>query len=509
MSRVKNTFLNFISKSANTLLFNILKFVSRTVFIKILGSSYLGINGLLTNVLSMLSLAELGIGTAITFSLYKPIAEKNERKIAALMNLYKKIYRVIGIVIFIIGLILMQFLDVLVPNKGDVQNLELIFILYVLDSSLTYFLSYKTTLLIADQKEYMLFKSNIFFSIINITIQLIVLIIAKNYIAYLVSGIIITFIQRIYVNYFVTKKYSLLNKYKEEVLQDEDKYTIKKNVKAMLYHKFGDYCINGTDSIIISMFDSIISVGKYSNYFLLFDTVNTVINMLFNSMTSSFGNVIASEDEKTRFSIFKKINFIGFWLYGFSAICFYNLINPFITLWAGEGYLLDMPIVIVLVINNYMLGMRIPLFTVKSAAGLYDEDKFVPIIQSIINLSVSIILISKLGLIGVFIGTFVSGMVPSLYRPFLVYKYVFKESYISYYIDYVSNIILLIFACIITNFVSDLFITQITIYTFILKMTLCIIIPNIIFMIRFRNTEEFKYILNIIKRIKFTKQAIN
>ena len=197
MSRTKNTVLNFLSKSFVLILSTVLSFISRTIFIKILGNSYLGVNGLLSNVLMMLSLSELGIGTAITFSLYKPIAENNKEGIKALMHFYKNAYRVIGIFVFVLGLILMLFLDYLVPDPGNVTNLKLIFIIYVVNSTLSYFITYKNTLLIADQKEYLLLKSNTFFSILNIVLQILSLILFRNYIIYLLVYVVVSFIQTV------------------------------------------------------------------------------------------------------------------------------------------------------------------------------------------------------------------------------------------------------------------------------------------------------------------------
>ena len=502
MSRIRNTALNFISKSFVLLLTNILSFVSRTIFIQVLGNSYLGVNGLLSNVLMMLSLSELGIGTAITFSLYEPIAQDNKAKIKSLMYFYKNTYRAIGVFVFVLGIFLMLFLDYLVPNSGDVQNLKLIFFIYVFNSSISYFLSYKNTLLIADQKEYLLLKSNTFFSILNILCQMLALIVFKNYIIYLLVNMVIMLIQRIYVNNYITKIYPYLNDNNYERLPKSEFNKIVVNVKAMVWHKIGDYCINGTDNIIISMFNKIISVGLYSNYNLIFSIVNSFIGMIYSSMTASMGNLLASETDERKFEIYKVIEFIGFWLYGFSAVCFYNLITPFINLWIGSENLLSNAILIVLIINNYMLGMRVPLFTIKSAAGLYNQDKFVPLAQSIVNLFVSIILIKKIGLIGVFIGTFVSGLIPSLYRPYLVYKEVFKKSSIDYYKQYIKNILILIFASYITNIPCSMISINSAIILFAIKILICAVVPNMIFIALFYKKDEFQYVLNILYKLK-------
>lgn len=507
MSRIRNTALNFMSKSFVLLLSNILSFISRTIFINVLGNSYLGVNGLLSNVLMMLSLSELGIGTAITFSLYEPISQDNKEKIKSLMNFYKNTYRIIGVFVFILGIFLMIFLDYLVPNPGDVKNLKLIFFIYVFNSTITYFLSYKNTLLIADQKEYLLLKSNTFFSILNILLQMLSLIIFKSYIIYLLVNMVVLFIQRIYVNNYISKIYPYLNDRDYEKLPKNEFNKIVINVKAMIWHKIGDYCINGTDNIIISMFNKIISVGLYSNYNLIFSTVNSFIGMIYSSMTASVGNLLASETDEKKFEIYKVIEFIGFWLYGFSAICFYNLITPFINLWIGSNNLLSNAILIVLVINNYMLGMRVPIFTIKSAAGLYDQDKFVPLVQSIVNLFVSIILIKRIGLIGVFIGTLISGLIPSLYRPYLVYKEVFKRSSLEYYKQYIKNILLLVSISYGINILYSMILISSDIGSFAIKVLICTTIPNIIFIIIFHKKDEFKYILNILKKFKKIKKV--
>lgn len=508
MSRIRNTALNFISKAFVLLLSSILSFLSRTIFIQVLGSSYLGINGLFSNILMMLSLSELGIGTAITFSLYDPVAKDDKEKIKSIMNFYKNAYRVIGVFVFLIGMFLLLFIDYLVPNPGNVKNLKLIFFIYVFNSSISYFLSYKNTLLIADQKEYLLLKSNAFFSVLNILIQIISLIIFKNYIIYLLVNMIVLLIQRVYVNRFITNKYSYLSDKKYIKLSKNEYNKIVKNVKAMIWHKIGDYCINGTDNIIISMFNKIISVGLYSNYSLIFSTVNSLIGMIYSSMTASMGNLLALENDERKFEIYKIIEFIGFWLYGFSAICFYNLTSPFIDLWIGSENLLSNGILIVLIANNYMVGMRVPLFTVKSAAGLYSQDKFVPLVQSIINLFVSIVLIKKVGLIGVFIGTFISGLVPSLYRPYLVYKEVFKRSSIEYYKQYIKNIILLVSIAYGTNILCYKISISSDVVSFIVNILICITIPNIIFIILLHKKSEFKYILNILNKFKEIKKVV-
>lgn len=212
MSRTENSIKNYISNLVTTLATNLLNVLSRTVFIYILGADYLGINGLFSNLLAMLSLAELGIGSAINFSLYKPVAENDNDKIAILMNFYKKCYRIIAGIVLGIGLIMLLFLNVLVKNPGNVQHIRLIFLIYVINTSYSYLLTYKNTLLNAYQKDYLLLKSNLFFSIFNILAQTIILVITKNYICYLLCNMVVLFLQRLYVNNLINKTYPIVLK---------------------------------------------------------------------------------------------------------------------------------------------------------------------------------------------------------------------------------------------------------------------------------------------------------
>lgn len=512
--RIKNTLRNFGTGLGTTLVSNMLSFVSRTVFISILGTSYLGVNGLLANVLSMLSLAELGIGTAINFSLYKPIADNDEKKISILMNFYKVAYRWIGLLVFGVGLILMLFLDVIIKDPGDVKHLRLIFFIYLVNTSYSYFMTYKVTLLNANQKGYMLARTNICFNIITVCSQILILILTKNYIVYLLVNMICLFIQRLYINNKVVKLYPILKEKTTEKLPKEELRTITKNVKAMMLHKIGDYCINGTDNIIISAFISVGVVGLYSNYAMLIGMVNGIIVMFFNSMTASMGHLIAIETNERKKEIFELINFIGFWLFGFATVCFYNLLNPFIELWLGKEYLVSQGILVIVILNYYLTGMRVPVHTVKAASGLYDEDKYTPLIQSVVNLSVSIILVQKWGLAGVFMGTLVSSVVlPCWQRPYIVCKHALKTSAKGYFIKYLKYLITVIISTVGIAALLNRYLVESTIVNFIIRMIICTILPNIIFIILYRKTYEFKQILDIADnmmggRIRWIKRLV-
>ena len=512
--RVKNSLRNFASGISINLVGSLLAFISRTVFIKVLGSSYLGVNGLLANVLSMLSLAELGIGTAINFSLYKPIADDDEQKIGALMNFYKIAYRWIGVLVFFVGLILMLFLDIIIKDAGDVKNIKLIFLIYLINTSYSYFMTYKNTLIGAYQKGYLLAPINIVFDIINVVMQITVLLLTKNYIAYLLTNMFVLFIQRLYINNKITKMFPILQEKSKEKIPKKELNTIIRNVKAMLFHKVGDYCINSTDNIIITAFISVSVTGIYSNYPMLISMINGIIVMFFNSMTASMGNLIATGDDKRKIEIFNVINFIGFWLFGFAAICFYNLLSPFIELWLGKGFLVSQFTLAIVVLNYYLTGMRVPVHTIKASAGLYDEDKFTPLIQSVINLVISIVLVQKIGLVGVFIGTLVSSiMLPCWQRPYIVCKYALNISAKGYFIKYFKYLSVVLCNALGISLILNFFFIEPTIINFSVRMIICIVIPNLSFVIIFKKTSEFKEIVSIIDsiiggRIKWIKRLV-
>lgn len=500
--RTRNSILNISTNLVITVIKTVMTFVVRTIFIKLLGQTYLGVNGLLTNVLSMLSLAELGIGTAINFSLYKPLAENDNVKISKLMTFYKNSYRIIAIIVLIIGIILSFFLDVIIKDANSIKDLNLIYFLFLANTVFTYLISYKETLITADQKAYKLTKINFIFTILVNVGQAIALIITRNFIAYLLAQLVITYIQKVVINRYISKEYNEIDFKCKEKLDKKDFKQIITNVKAMFLHKIGDYCINGTDNIIISSFIGINTVGIYSNYLTIINMLNTFINLIYNGMTASLGNLVVTENREKQYEVFKQIDFIGFLIYSICTIGLLNLINPFITLWVGEDYILSMDIVIAIIINFFITGMRIPATTIKNAAGLYKQDRFTPIMQSVINLVFSIIFVKWFGLLGVILGTIISGIaIPCWQRPYIIYRYIFKRNVREYAFIYMKYLIVLLFSAIVTTILFRWISLEINIITFLLMGILCVLIHFSVIWIFYRKDSEMKYTLDLTKNI--------
>lgn len=507
-SRTKNSIFNISSGFIVYFIKIIASFIVRTIFIKTLGEKYLGINGLFTNVLSMLSLAEMGISTAISFSLYKPLEEKDYKKISALMSFYKKTYNIIGLIVFVLGIILYAFLDKFINDyEGLYLNISIIYFMYLINTVSTYYTSYKEILIIADQKNYELTKINIICFIILYILQAIELLIFKNFILYLLIQFVMQIILKLMINKYVTKKYDKVSYNSTEKIDKITMSDIKKNVKAMFFHKIGDYCINSTDNLIISSFIDISTVGLYSNYTTLLNMVTTIVGIFFSNIVSSFGNLLVKNREKS-YSIFKEMDFIAFTMYSTIGISVIILINKFIKIWIGEKYLLDDKIIYLIGFNFFFSGMRVVSNIVKTVAGKNNEDKFVPIIQSIINIAVSIILVQNYGLYGVIIGTIVSSIVPNLYRPYIVYNKIFNISIFEYYklmIKYINTFFIGVILLVLINrfiIINNEFISLI-----VSAMTL-LLYPIVIFCI-YKKTNEFKNVCQRIKNIihKFIKEG--
>lgn len=509
--RTKKSFLNIGSNFFIMMVKTFLTFLTRTVFIYCLGEEALGLNGLFTNVLSMLSLAELGVSTAINFSLYKPLAKKDKKKISELMTFYRKAYTIIGIIVGVVGIILMPFLKYIIKDIENIDNVYIIYILYLINTVSTYFIAYKEALINADQKGYKLAGIQ-FIGLVALNIfQIIFLLLAKNFIVYLIIQFITLFIQRVITNIYITKKYNDIDFNCKEKIEKKDLQVIVKNVKAMFFHKIGDYCINSTDNLIISAFINVATVGIYSNYLTVINLLNNFITMIYNGLGASLGNLVATESNDKKEEIFKKMNFIAFCIYGLCSVCMINVFNDFIKIWIGERYCLSLSIVLVIVINFYLIGMRVPSSTMKSSAGLFDVDKYTPIFQSIINLVVSIVLVQKMGLIGVLIGTFISSIaIPSWQRPYLIYKYILKKSSKNYFIEFFKNIVILIICTVLALFINNLIIFNNLYIQFVVKGLITASIFGISVIVIYGKTDEYKYIINTISNLfrrKICKKA--
>ncbi|MBQ3475202.1 MAG: oligosaccharide flippase family protein [Bacilli bacterium] len=498
--RVKNSFLNVSSNFIIIFLKIILAFVVRTVFINKLGEEYLGIDGLFINILNMISLTELGIGTAINYLLYKPLANKDYKKVSTIMSFFKRTYFIIGLIVSAIGIIIMFFIPSIVGNISIDVNLYLIFALYLINTVFIYFISYKDTLILADQKNYKLTGIYVSINILTSIFQIVVLFLYRSFILYLVVQLVLNFIQRIIINKYIGKLYTEVDFYSKEKMTKSEKKEIKKNVGAMFLHKAGFYIVNSTDNIIISTFLNVSLVGIYTNYLSLVNMVTTALNTLFMSITSSFGNLVVAEGKSTQKNTFNVLNFTASILYGYVTIGFALFINNFICLWIGEGYLLSTEIVLLMCLNFYLLGMISPIDIVRQASGKYTKDKYVSILQAISNLIISIVLVKQIGLIGVVIGTTISTFFfPVLVKPYVIYKYVFESDFKEYYLNYFINLILLVLTYLGLNYLFSNILINVSWLNFFIRLILYTIIYMALYLVLNIRNNNFKFYKELIK----------
>lgn len=493
----RNAFWSYVSMVVSLLL----QFISRTVFIYSLGEGYLGINGLFSNILGVLSFAELGIGTAINFSLYKPVSENDTEKIKTYMHYYKCAYRVIALIVAVLGLALIPFLDVLVTDPGNVGDIRIYYIIYLFNVVSSYFVSYKYSLVNAEQKNYIYTNINLILSATTTVIQIVSLLIWKSFLAYLLIAAVFGVFQKIFISKYFDKLYPYLKEKNIQKLTRAEKDTLITKIKALIIHKIGDVSVHQTDNIIVSAFVSTKTVGLLSNYNLLISTVSGCINVLFNSVTGSLGNMVATESKEYQYAVFKKYRFIGFWFYGFTATALGILMTPFITLWIGERMVVDSVVVNLLIIDYYMIGQRICLNNIKSAAGLYEPDKYVALLQAVVNLVSSIALVKLIGLPGVYVGTIIQGTLSTILKPILSYKMMFGISSRYYFIDSLKYGGAVIVSYLICGTIGNFILSNVTIMNFIYMMAVVVVIPNTVFVLFFHRCPEFQFLADTARRI--------
>lgn len=495
-TRTQNSFRNVAFSIGSQAIELILKFIGRSIFIKYLAVEYLGVNGLFGEILTMLSLAELGIGSAIGFELYKPLRENNTKRIAALMKLYQKAYLVIGIFVTVVGLALVPFLNVIVKNPGPVKDdLIFIYLFYLFNVVITYFYSYKSTLLVSDQKNYIVQTVKEITNIVRTIFQVLVLVVLRNFYLYLAVESICIFANNFIVSAIVDRKYKYVKQQKNE--EQLDKKSIKNiftNIKALSITKISTILVNSTDNMLMSMICGIAKTGLYSNYVMFTNIINTLLGQIFGNLYPSIGNLNAEGDkEKSKF-VFNAINLLDFWLYSFASIGVFVLINDVITVWIGEKYLLSTITVVIIATNIYIRGMHNIVWTFKDSYGLFIYGQYMTLVTAILNIGLSIWFGKLWGIAGILIATAVSRLITNVwYDPFMLFKHGFKSSVIRYYFEYICYGFLMIITTAATYFAVGL-VEATGFGGLVLRFIITCIVPNLIYFLIFFKTKRFEYI---------------
>lgn len=506
MTRTENVKRNTIYSMIKFAVQLVLKFVLQTVLIYTLGAKYLGVNSLFASIFNLLNLAELGIGGAIVFSMYKPIAEGNMEQVKALNNLYKKLYFIIALVVGVLGAAVTPFLPYLIT--GDTTGLEIniyiVYLLFLANTLVGYFSAHKRSLLFAFQRNDVENKVKSGTLIISTALQIIALLLFKNFYAYVTLMVAGTLLDCILVQVFANKLYPEING-KAEPLNPVIKKEITKNVAALSLHKIGSAVVYSTDALLISALISSDTLGYYSNYLLISESIISFITLLTTALTASVGNYMAMQSKDETYDFYRKSNFSFSWLIGFCTICLLCLFQPFMYIWTNKtgetGYLLSDFTVLLIVISFYIRVMRTNTLMFRDCAGLMWQDRWKPIAEAGINLVASIVLAKFMGLNGIILGTIISTIVAPLWvEPFVLYKYYFKKSVWRYLGKYAFYTVVTVGAGALTYWLCSL-LPFAGIGWFVLKCGICLVVPNVIFLLCYFKTSEFKGVIGLAKQV--------
>ncbi len=480
-------------------------FILRTAMIYFMGVKYLGLNSLFSSVLQVLNLAELGVGSAMVYSMYKPIAEKDEENICALLKLYKIYYRIIGLVIAIIGIILTPFIPKLIAGEiPDDINCYIVYLLNLAATVLTYWLfAYKNSLLQAHQRSDLISKVTIITSFGQYILQFFVLLLLRNYYWYIIVVLATQSVNNLIIAGVAKKMYP--NYLPKGVIPKEYQRTINQRIRDLFTSKVGAVILDSSDTLVISAFMGLTALAIYQNYFFILSSVMGIIAIVFNSVTAGIGNSLVVETKEKNFFDFKMFTFIICWISGVCVCCFINLYQPFMELWVGEDLLLEFKIVLCLVIYFLIQEISKIFNTYKDAAGIWHEDRYRPLVVALSNLFMNLATVNYWGMYGVILSTVITTLFISF--PWLIHNLfdkVFNKCWLKVYLkDLIKYIVIIVFSGIVTFMLCNLVNLKNLFITILLRCVICFGISNMIYFIAYNKDENFnKSVLLIAKLTK-------
>ena len=507
-SRIRNTIYNFSSSIGGQLITIVMQFVVRTVFIHTLGKAYLGIGGLFQNILSMLSLAEMGIGSAIVFKLYEPIAVNDKHRIAVLMNFYKTVYRFIGLIIAIIGVALVPFLPYLINDYDKLQTLNLnaafIFILYLFDSVASYlFFAYKSALIKANQKEYYINIIGYIFTILAGIVQIITLVLFRNFVLYVVVTIVKTITQNLIIAKLADKLYPYINEPISDRLDKTESKGIFKDCGALFIYKINNVVVKSTDNIVLSAFIGLESVALYSNYYIFYTTITSLLNKVYNSVGHSIGNLHTTHDVKKEYSVFESTMLIAAILGGTVFVGIFAVSNEFIETWIGNDWVIPQPFALLMGLELFTSSFKYAMAKYRTAYGLFKQGWMRPLFAMIINLVVSIALVKPFGIVGVLAGTLVSDWLTFVwYDPLVVHRIGFSKAFPTsrYYLKFAKYFITCCAVGALDFYICGQIFVGYKWFSVIVHALICGITTPLALLLVSAGTAECKYVIGLAKK---------
>lgn len=505
VSRVNKSLKNTVFGLVGMICALIVSFATKSVFVRLLGAEYNGVNGLFTNILQVLNLAELGFATSIAYALYKPLKAGDERTTAALMSYFAKIYRIIAIVVTVAGCCCIPFLQYLIAEdlselSFTINQLRGYFAMFLANTVCSYLLAYKRTIITADQNNYLVTNVDNTFNILLNIVQIILLLIYKNFYAYLATMIAKTVINNLVLHIIASKKYPYLHTYRKEKLSKIEKSAIFKNVQAAFLHRIGSVIIFSTTSIVISAFVSLVDAGKYSNYILIVNNVNMFINIIFNSVTASIGNLCVDESEERQYDIFKKIRYLAFFAAVFSYVCYIILFNPFIEIWVGGDMVMSMWVVFAISLNAMVGYLRKAVNAFKDAKGMFRNDWYKPLLEAGVGIGLAIGLSYVWGTFGVIIGyTLATILIAVPVENYVLFRQGLHKPFLNQLLILVG-VTAFAFAVGAAGYFIGTFIPS-GIGWFVLRFIFAVVFAAGAFILVTIKTPEFKYFINLAAKL--------
>lgn len=508
-SRTKNSVINLITSMGGQLLSILMRFVVRTVFIRTLGAQYLGINGLFADILTMLSLTELGIDTAINFQLYKPLANKDDKRVRVLLKFYKLAYRVIGLAILLLGVCLIPLLPHLIRDYDSLApmgiNATVIFLLYLMQSVSSYlFFAYRSVVMRANQKKYVLDVADYAVTLVANVVKILVLIFFKDFVLYTASALLFYIIQNL-VNAVIAQKYypGLFTK-EEDSLSREEIKGLFQDCGAIFVYKVNAVVLKATDNLVLSKFIGLTMVGLYSNYLLFCTTIKTLLSKVYAAVSASMGNLFATSDMEKRYRFFQIMNYLTFLLYGTAGVGLAVCSDELIRVWVSDTYVIPQPFATLIGLETLMIGLVNNMGQIRNVSGVFRQMWFRPVLGIVINLVVSVALVQVCGIYGVILGTIVSLLLTNfLVDPSVIHKHSFQNyrPVSEYYKKNLLYLAVLAAVCAADMWLCSVFFVDHGWFSVIVHGIIVAVSVPAAFVGLFWRSHECRYLVQLVKRI--------
>ena len=501
-SRTQKTIINTAAGVINRFCTIILNFLLRTVFIYTLGVQYVGVSSVFSDILTILSVSELGISTAIATALYSPLKTEDKDHIRRLMSFYRKAYRYIAVAVAVIGIMMLPALKWFIKDVPDIkEDIRVIFSLYIVKTAISYLLIYKATILVADQKQYIVKGLETICTVVRYIAEGVILLVCQNYMLYLVVEVAATLLQ----NYAVTSEAQKQYPYAftgGAKLSKEERNSLLRNIKGLATFQISAAVGNSIDNLLVSGFISTTVVGVLSNYTMIRKQAEELIKQFFAAVTPSIGSLAVEKDPKKQTEVFKRLFYISFVIANFCGASLYVLLNPFIKLWLGEDFLLENNIVFILVFDFFLYILLQAVASFRTANGLFVKGQYRPLVTAVLNVILSVFLIKKYGIWGTIFATVLCRLLTQWYDPYILYRNVFKESFTKFYVQYWKYIFLFLSGCLLTDRTAAMICMKNDYLNAGYRLLCCLIIPNLWVILFTFWTSECKFFIKLFRRGK-------